>query len=61
MKQKLNKQSECKTCDGKGYKFFTSKEMNKIAMAGYNIFNISNTCPDCDNDSYKGGGVFPRI
>ena len=59
--KKLNKQKDCNTCDGKGYKFFTNKEMDKIYLAGYDMLNISNTCPDCYNKSYKGGGVFPRI
>tara|TARA_R100000742_G_C4197022_1_gene27304 strand:- start:301 stop:474 length:174 start_codon:yes stop_codon:yes gene_type:complete len=57
----MNKQKDCGTCNGKGYKFFTDKEMQRILQKGYDIFNISNKCPDCDNKSYDCGGVFPRI
>ena len=58
---KLNKQKDCKTCDGQGYKFFTDSELNNWIAQGGDYFNISNKCPDCKNDSYDSGGVFPRI
>ena len=57
----LSKKKDCKTCNGKGYKLFTDEEMQRIAEKGYDIFNISSKCPDCDNDSFDNGGVFPRI
>ncbi len=55
------KQENCKTCNGKGFKFFTSTEIDKWCEMGGDYFNISNKCPDCENDSYDCGGVFPRI
>ncbi len=61
MNKKLNKQADCKTCDGQGYKFFTDAELSKWVSMGGDYFNISHKCPDCDNDSYDCGGVFPRI
>ena len=57
----LNKQADCKTCDGQGYWFYTEAEIDKWCQEGGDYFNIANKCPDCDNKSYDCGGVFPRI
>ena len=57
----LYKQSECPTCDGAGFKWFTDSEISKWMAQGGDYFNISNKCPDCDNDSFDSGGVFPRV
>ena len=61
MKTILYKQCDCPTCKGKGFKFFTDSEINKWISQGGDYFNISNKCPDCNNDSYDCGGVFPRV
>ena len=57
----MNKQKDCKTCEGQGYKFYTSKQLDKWVSQGGDYFNISHKCPDCENNSHDNGGVFPRI
>ena len=42
MNKKLNKQADCKTCDGQGYKFFTDAELSKWVSMGGDYFNIFN-------------------
>ena len=61
VKKKLNKQEDCTTCDGQGYWFYTTEEIDEWCRQGGDYWNITNKCPDCDNNSYDCGGVFPRI